>query len=67
MANYDKEHSPFFFKSYLTLYTLNNNIPKFTAYQNDFYISQVIRSSLSPESFEEQSGRGDSFESSASN
>jgi hypothetical protein len=67
MANFDQEHSPFFFKSYLTLYTLNNNAPRFTTYQNDFYISQVIRSSLGPESFEEQSGRGDSFESSTSN
>ncbi|OKS88486.1 hypothetical protein [Mucilaginibacter polytrichastri] len=67
MAKFDKDSSPLFFKSYLTVYTLNGNTPKFTAYQNDFYVSQIIRSSQGPENFEfYQSGRGDLFTSSGS-
>ena len=68
IANFDKENSPYLFKSYLTVYTLDGNTPKFTAYQNDFYVSQIIRSSLAPEGLAAyQGGRGNSFITSASN
>jgi hypothetical protein len=67
VAKFDNENTPLAFKSYLTVYTLNGNTPKYTAYQNDFYVSQIIRSSQEPESFEFfQSGRGDLFTSSGS-
>jgi hypothetical protein len=68
MAKFEKTNSPLVFKSYLTLYTLNGNTPKFTAYQNDFYVSKVIRSSFGPENFEGfGDGRGDYFYISGSN
>lgn len=67
VAKFDKENTPLAFKSYLTVYTLSGNTPKYTAYQNDFYVSQIIRSSQEPESFEFfQGGRGDMFTSSGS-
>jgi hypothetical protein len=67
VAKFNKENSPLFFKSYLTVYTLKNNVPQFVAYQNDFYVSETIRSSSGPESFENfAGGRGDSFYGSAS-
>ena len=67
VAKFNKENSPLFFKSYLTVYTLKNNVPQFVAYQNDVYVSEMIRSSSGPESFENLSGsRGDSFYGSAS-
>lgn len=62
VAQFDKANTPLFFKNYLTVYTLNGNTPKLTTYQNDFYVSKVVRSSQEPESFEfYQSGRGDFF------
>lgn len=66
MAKFDNDNSPLRFKSYLTLYTLNGNTPKFMVYQNDFYVSQVIRAPSGAEGFEMQNGRGDSFDGSGS-
>lgn len=68
IAKFEKTNSPLIFRSYLTLYTLNGNTPKFTAYQNDFYVSKVIRSSFGPENFEGfGDSRGDYFYISGSN
>jgi hypothetical protein len=67
VAKFNRENSPLFFRSYLTVYTLKNNVPQFVAYQNDFYVSEMIRSTSGPESFENfNGGRGDSFYGSAS-
>lgn len=68
LAKFDKGNSPYLFKSYLTIYTLDGNTPKFTAYQHDFYISQIIRTSLGPENFEAfQQSKGDYFITSGAN
>ena len=65
LAKFNSENSPLLFKSYLTLYTLNGSTPKFTAYTNDFYVSEIIRSSSSPDNFSFYHGsRGDFFTSS---
>src|ERR1700754_91777 len=62
VAKFSKDNSPLCLRSYLTVYTLRNNIPQFVAYQNDFYVSEVIKSNLGPENFENfQGSRGDSF------
>ncbi|WP_419701403.1 hypothetical protein [Mucilaginibacter sp. NFX135] len=62
IARFEKENSPLFFKSYLTLYTLNNNVQKLITYQNDFYVSEAFRSSLGPENFSNfGDNRGDHF------
>jgi hypothetical protein len=67
LAKFNSDNSPLRFKSYLTLYTLNGNTPKFMVYQNDFYISQVIRTASGADGFDSQSGRGDSFDTWVSN
>jgi hypothetical protein len=68
IAKFEKTNSPLFFKSYLTVYTLNNNIPKLTAYQNDFYVSEAIRSPMGPDHFADLGqGRGDFFYINVSN
>jgi hypothetical protein len=68
IAKFDKDNSPYLFKSYITIYTLDGNTPKPKAYQNDFYVSEIMRSSLAPENFEAfSSSRGDYFVTSASN
>jgi hypothetical protein len=62
LAKFEQGNSPLFFKSYLTLYTLNNNVQKLTTYQNDFYVSEAFRSSLGPENFSDfGDNRGDHF------
>lgn len=62
LARFEKGNSPLFFKSYLTLYTLNNNVQKLITYQNDFYVSEAFRSSLGPENFSNfGDNRGDHF------
>jgi hypothetical protein len=68
IAKFDKNNSPYLFKSYITVYTLDGNTPKLTAYQNDFYVSEIMRSSLAPENFGAfQQSKGDYFITSASN
>ncbi len=62
IAKFEKDNSPLFFKSYLTLYTLNNSVQKLITYQNDFYVSEAFRSSLGPENFANfGDNRGDQF------
>ncbi|MBB6126993.1 hypothetical protein [Mucilaginibacter lappiensis] len=62
MAKFEKGNSPLVFKSYLTLYTLNNSVQKLITYQNDFYVSEAFRSSLGPENFANfGDNRGDHF------
>lgn len=68
IAKFDKDNSPYPFKSYITVYTLDGNTPKLIAYQNDFYVSEIMRSSLAPENFQTfGANRGDYFITSASN
>lgn len=63
IAEFNRESSPLSFKSYLSLYTIHDNTPKYTAVQNEFFVSKIIRSgTTSPQSFEFfQAGRGDYF------
>lgn len=62
LARFEQGNSPLFFKSYLTMYILNNNVQKLITYQNDFYVSEAFRSSLGPENFSDfGDNRGDHF------
>lgn len=62
MAKFNKNNSPLFFKSYITMYTINNNMQKFMTYTNEFYISETVESAHKPESFSWfKPQRGDSF------
>lgn len=47
-ADFSAENSPLKFKSYLTLYTLKDNQPKFFALQQDFFVSSVVKSAADP-------------------
>jgi hypothetical protein len=68
LAKFDKDNSPYLFNSYLTIYTLDGNTPKFTAYQHDFYISQIMRASVGPENLEAfKDSKGDYFITSGGN
>jgi len=62
MAKFNKSNSPLFFKSYITMYTINNNVQKFMTYTNEFYVSETVESAHGPESFSWfKPQRGDSF------
>jgi hypothetical protein len=62
IGEFTSETSPLNFNSYLTLYTLNGNIPQYTAYKHGFFISKVISTNDGPENFDfYQHQRGDFF------
>lgn len=52
IGEFTEDKSPLNFKSFLTLYTLNNNTPKYANYQHDFFISKVIATAEQPENFD---------------
>lgn len=61
-ANFTRENSPMLFKSYLTLYTVNNNEIRPVAYQQDFYVSRTVTTISDPKHFDEfTQKRGDYF------
>lgn len=61
-ATFSKETSPLKFKSYLTLYTSDNNNMTAVAYQHDFYVSGLVSTIINPKELETfQSKRGDFF------
>ncbi|GGH09509.1 hypothetical protein [Mucilaginibacter phyllosphaerae] len=43
-ANFEKANSPLLFKTYLTLYTIQDNQPKPFAYQHEFFVSRSLTS-----------------------
>ena len=47
-ASFSPENSPLKFKSYITLYTMKNNEPRYFSYQNDFFISAVTKMRQDP-------------------
>jgi hypothetical protein len=62
VAEFAESMSPFKFKSYLTLYTLTNNNPKYMAYSNGFFISKTIKTNSKPDNFDfYQQNRGDYY------
>lgn len=62
IAEFNTEQSPLNFRSYLSLYVLNNNGPKYTAYEHDFFVSKLINTGEEPANFEfSQTRRGDYF------
>lgn len=62
IAEFSTDQSPLNFRSYLSLYVLNNNVPKYTAYDHDFFVSKLINTSEEPANFEfSQTRRGDYF------
>lgn len=52
IGEFTQDKSPLNFKSFLTLYTLNNNTPKYANYQYGFFISKVIATAEQPENFD---------------
>lgn len=52
IGEFSSDKSPLNFKSYLSLYTINNNIPKYVAYQHDFFVSKLINTGEEPENFD---------------
>jgi hypothetical protein len=64
-ANFSKNNSPLVFRSFLTLYTIDNNVVKPMAFEHEFYVSKLISTTHNPLLFEEYSSpRGDFFISS---
>ncbi len=55
-ANFDEDNSPLKFKSYITLYTLNDGKPKNFVSSGNFYVSSVARSSANPKKTSEYDG-----------
>lgn len=49
-ADFKYANSPLTFKSYLTLYTMHENTPKSFSLQQEFYVSNVTKSSINPKS-----------------
>ncbi len=47
-AIFNEQNSPLKFRSYITLFTLKDNIPHLFSYQNNFYISSVIKLGSNP-------------------
>lgn len=47
-AVFTEQNSPLKFKSYLTFFTLQNNIPHTFNYQQDFFVSTVTKSATNP-------------------
>jgi hypothetical protein len=61
-ASFTKEHSPFVFKSYLTLYVTEGNVTKPMAFENEFYVSKLIATTHDPLLFSDfKNPRGDYF------
>jgi len=64
-ASFTKENSPLVFKSFLTLYTINNNQNKPVLYEHEFYVSKMFSTTNNPNYFQDfQLPRGDYFFSS---
>jgi hypothetical protein len=64
-ASFTKENSPLVFKSFLTVYTMQNNQPKPTLYEQEFFVSKLVNSSNNPKNLTDyQVQRGDYFISS---
>jgi len=64
-ASFTKETSPLVFKSFITLYTLNNNQPKPVLYEHEFFVSRLLNTTANPKFLQDfQVQRGDYFISS---
>ncbi|MES2278936.1 MAG: hypothetical protein V4592_23090 [Bacteroidota bacterium] len=62
IGEFTQDKSPLNFKSYLSLYTLNGNVPKYASYQHGFFVSKVISTGEEPENFDFfPARRGDFF------
>ncbi|HUP11926.1 MAG TPA: hypothetical protein VM187_06940, partial [Niastella sp.] len=59
LANFTAETSPLVFKSYLT-FMIGDTLAKPVAYQHDFYVSELLKTSMSPETLNGDT-RGDRF------
>lgn len=55
-ANFDADNSPFKFKSYITLYTLNDGKQNNFVSSENFYVSSITRSGANPKSISEYEG-----------
>jgi len=47
-ASFNEENSPVQFKSYITVFTMKDNIPQSTYYQHDFYVSEMTKTRINP-------------------
>lgn len=64
-ANFTKHTSPLVFKSFLTVYTMQNNQPKPALYEQEFFVSKLVNSNNNPKNLTDyQVQRGDYFISS---
>jgi len=62
IGEFTGDKSPLSFKSYLTLYTLDDSRQKDLIYQHNFFVSKVIKTGENPQIFEfYQNQRGDFF------
>ncbi|QKJ29291.1 hypothetical protein HQ865_05820 [Mucilaginibacter mali] len=62
IAEFGTDQSPLNFRSYLSLYVMDNNVPKYMAYEHNFFVSKLINTSEEPANFEfSQVRRGDYF------
>lgn len=62
IASFTKENSPLIFKSFLTVYTMQNNQPKPSLYEHEFFVSKIINSNDNPKNLTDyQLQRGDCF------
>lgn len=48
ISSFDEDNSPFQFKCFITVFTLKDNLPKTAAYQHEFYISSIAKTSIDP-------------------
>jgi len=61
-ASFTKENSPLTFKSFLTVYTMQNNQPKPSLYEHEFFVSKLTNSNDNPKNLTDyQVQRGDYF------
>jgi len=62
-ADFSQQDSPLKFKSYLTLYINEGQSNKMMVFQDDFYVSKSVKSTVSPYKFQgmQASSRGDLF------
>jgi len=51
VKEFTEDASPLNFKSYITLYTLDKNAPRYMAYQHSFYISKLMKTTDEPQYF----------------
>lgn len=59
-ASFSADHSPLKFKSYLTMYTMKDNQPMVFSRQQEFFISGIVKTAVSPSSlYEFKHNRGD--------